>query len=48
MTEPLPAVETETVEQPLRRVMRDGVEYVLLGTAHVSRASADAVRRVIA
>lgn len=35
-------------EQPVRRVLRDGVEYVLLGTAHVSRASAEAVRRAIA
>ena len=33
-------------EQPLRRVERDGVEYTLLGTAHVSRASAEAVKRM--
>ena len=33
--------------QPLARVQRDGVEYVLLGTAHVSRASADAVREML-
>ncbi|HET9484014.1 MAG TPA: TraB/GumN family protein [Xanthomonadales bacterium] len=31
----------------MRRVERDGVEYLLLGTAHVSRASADAVRDLV-
>ncbi|HEX7369318.1 MAG TPA: TraB/GumN family protein, partial [Rhodanobacteraceae bacterium] len=31
-------------DQPLARVERDGVEYVLLGTAHVSRVSAEAVK----
>jgi len=36
----------ETSEQPLRRVRRDGVNYTLLGTAHVSRASAEAVREM--
>ena len=37
---------TATVEseQPLRHVHRDGVEYTVIGTAHVSRASAEAVR----
>lgn len=30
-------------DQPIARVERDGVEYVLLGTAHVSRASVEAV-----
>jgi pheromone shutdown-related protein TraB len=30
--------------QPVRSVVRDGVEYTLIGTAHVSRASAEAVR----
>lgn len=30
-------------EQPTREITRDGVDYVLLGTAHVSRASVDAV-----
>ncbi|HJU08204.1 MAG TPA: TraB/GumN family protein [Rhodanobacteraceae bacterium] len=34
-------------EQPLARVTRNGVEYVLLGTAHVSRASVTAVRALI-
>ena len=33
--------------QPLRTVTRDGVEYTLLGTAHVSRASVAAVRHLI-
>lgn len=32
--------------QPILRVERDGVQYVLLGTAHVSRRSADAVREL--
>ncbi|GGA16703.1 TraB/GumN family protein [Dyella nitratireducens] len=34
--------------QPIERVHRDGVEYVLLGTAHVSRASVDAVNALLA
>jgi len=34
-------------EQPVARVSRCGVEYVLLGTAHVSRVSADAVRAML-
>ncbi len=33
--------------QPIERVTRDNVEYVLLGTAHVSRVSADAVRAAL-
>lgn len=33
--------------QPIARIQRDGVEYVLLGTAHVSRASVDAVREIL-
>jgi pheromone shutdown-related protein TraB len=33
-------------EQPVRHVQRDGVQYTLLGTAHVSRASAEAVKRM--
>jgi pheromone shutdown-related protein TraB len=33
--------------QPLRTVTRDGVEYTLLGTAHVSRASVAAVHHLI-
>jgi pheromone shutdown-related protein TraB len=34
--------------QPLSRLQRDGVSYTLIGTAHVSRASADAVRELAA
>jgi pheromone shutdown-related protein TraB len=34
-------------DQPLARVTRDGVEYTLLGTAHVSRASVAAVQALI-
>ena len=34
-------------DQPLARITRDGVEYTLLGTAHVSRASVAAVRELI-
>jgi pheromone shutdown-related protein TraB len=34
--------------QPIERVLRDGVEYVLLGTAHVSRSSVDAVETLLA
>ena len=33
-------------EQPIKRLQRDGVDYTLIGTAHVSRASADAVREL--
>jgi pheromone shutdown-related protein TraB len=39
---------SEIAAQPLRRIERDGTEFVLLGTAHVSRASADAVRDMLA
>src|SRR5690606_39707250 len=45
IAEPAPA---PAAEQPIERVRRDGVEYVLLGTAHVSRVSADAVRDMLA
>jgi len=31
-------------DQPLRCITRDGVEYTIIGTAHVSRASAEAVK----
>jgi pheromone shutdown-related protein TraB len=31
------------IDQPLCTVVRDGVEYTLIGTAHVSRSSAEAV-----
>ena len=33
-------------DQPIRHISRDGVEYTLLGTAHVSRASAEAVKEL--
>ena len=35
-------------DQPVRVVERDGVRYTLLGTAHVSRASVEAVRAAVA
>ena len=34
--------------QPIERVQRDGTEYVLLGTAHVSRSSVEAVQAMLA
>lgn len=34
-------------EEPLLEVERDGVHYTLLGTAHVSRASAEAATRLV-
>ncbi|MGH8214165.1 MAG: TraB/GumN family protein [Rhodanobacteraceae bacterium] len=34
-------------DQPIARITRDGVEFVLLGTAHVSRASVDAVKALV-
>lgn len=47
MTEPLAAV-APLHGQPHEIVERDGVHYTLLGTAHVSRASVDAVRAAVA
>lgn len=41
---PLPAV---LADQPIERVTRDGVEYVVLGTAHVSRVSMEAVEALL-
>ncbi len=38
--------DTIESEQPLRQVHRDGVEYTIIGTAHVSRASAEAVKEM--
>jgi len=35
-------------DQPIRLIQRDGVEYTILGTAHVSRASAEAVKELVA
>ncbi len=34
--------------EPIRRVHRDGTDFVLLGTAHVSKASVAAVERLVA
>ncbi len=43
-----PTEQSESLAaQPIARVTRDGVEYVLLGTAHVSRASVEAVREIL-
>lgn len=43
-----PAVAADPLhDQPLQIVERDGVRYTLLGTAHVSQASIDAVRAAI-
>ena len=53
MTEALPDVSSEAVHdplagQPILEIERDGVFYTLLGTAHVSQASVDAVRALAA
>ena len=48
MTDSLAAPAPTLAEQPHAIVERDGVRYTLLGTAHVSRASVDAVRSEIA
>lgn len=34
-------------DEPVKHVTRDGVDYALLGTAHVSRTSAEAVKRLL-
>ena len=48
MTETLPETGDDLfVGQPVRVVERDGVRYTLLGTAHVSRASVEAVEKAI-
>jgi pheromone shutdown-related protein TraB len=44
---PDPVASDAIDKQPIKRVTRDGVEYTLLGTAHVSRASVAAVRHLI-
>ena len=41
-----PEARSPLSDQPIRRLQRDGVHYTLIGTAHVSRASADAVREL--
>ncbi|MBD9467652.1 TraB/GumN family protein [Pseudoxanthomonas sp. PXM01] len=48
MTEPNVTVSDPLHGQPHEIVERDGVRYTLLGTAHVSRASVDAVRAAVA
>jgi len=34
-------------DEPVEHVKRDGVDYALLGTAHVSRTSAETVERLL-
>lgn len=48
MQTPLPTEPTPWQQQPHKVVERDGVRYTLLGTAHVSKASIDAVREAVA
>ena len=48
MTDDSQTPSSALADQPHVRVDRDGVAYTLLGTAHVSRASVDAVRAAIA
>lgn len=48
MTEALAAVAADWTDQPHIEVERDGVKYTLLGTAHISKASIEAVRLAIA
>ncbi|MDE3209318.1 MAG: TraB/GumN family protein [Pseudomonadota bacterium] len=43
-----PSLPAALQGQPIERVQRDGVEYVLLGTAHVSRSSMEAVDALLA
>jgi len=47
-TETDSTVLPELQGQPIERVQRDGVEYVVLGTAHVSKVSVDAVDALLA
>jgi pheromone shutdown-related protein TraB len=42
-----PSPDQRFSDQPVARVRRGDVEFVLLGTAHVSRASAEAVRSIL-
>lgn len=48
MTESEASASNAAHDQPIVRIHRDGTEFVLLGTAHVSRRSAEAVREIIA
>ncbi|NND45098.1 MAG: TraB/GumN family protein [Xanthomonadales bacterium] len=45
MTE-LSTAATDSAQQPTRELQRDGVQYTLLGTAHVSRTSAEVVAQM--
>ncbi|MGH8112457.1 MAG: TraB/GumN family protein [Rhodanobacteraceae bacterium] len=45
--EPNSTTADALANQPIARVERGGVEYVLLGTAHVSRSSMDAVNALV-
>lgn len=47
MTDDIEATNADWTTQPHVEVERDGVHYTLLGTAHVSKASVDAVRAAI-
>ena len=40
------AAEPDYGSQPIRQVQRDGVEYTIVGTAHVSRTSAEVVEEM--
>lgn len=47
MSAPIASLPDALADQPIARVHRRDVEYVLLGTAHVSRVSTDAVRAIL-
>ncbi|HET8764734.1 MAG TPA: conjugal transfer protein TraB, partial [Rhodanobacter sp.] len=47
MSVPEAALPAALADQPIERVVRDGVEYVVLGTAHVSRVSMEAVQALL-
>ena len=46
MSESTPNTNSDQETQPVREIERDGVRYTLLGTAHVSHSSTDAVTRM--
>ena len=46
-TLPLPINDDALADQPLLEIERDGVRFTLLGTAHVSQASVEAVRSLM-
>ena len=48
MEQHIEAARDPLAGQPLATVERDGIHYTLLGTAHVSQASVDAVRHLLA